>query len=196
MEILNPFAEKINYVYGVIVTLLSMIFGRYWWMFAFFLAANILDYITGWMKFKTKKTESSVKGLQGVIKKLAYWIMILMAFWMSTFFHGIGEMLHVDLKITAALGWFVLATLFINEVRSILENLVECGVHVPSIFIQSLEVANKALHKEDGSLDVDLTSNEEKDIYRINLDIPLEELENKEEIRLKINKVDEANKNE
>lgn len=39
-------------------------------------------------------------------------------------------------------GWFTLATFIINEIRSILENLVILGVDVPSFLINGLEVAS------------------------------------------------------
>ena len=41
--------------------------------------------------------------------------------------------LEIDLHITTALGYFVLASLSINEMRSIVENLVEAGYDVPKI---------------------------------------------------------------
>ena len=37
------------------------------------------------------------------------------------------------------LGWFALASLIINEIRSILENFVEAGYNVPGILISGLE---------------------------------------------------------
>lgn len=190
MDYSTPFQEEINYILGGVVTLLSFLFGSYWWLFAIFLLGNILDYFTGWAKCRINQTESSSKGLKGVLKKFGYWIMIAMSFGLSRFFISVGNMLHINLEITVLLGWFVLATLMVNEARSILENLVECDVKVPDILIRSLDVVNKTLHTMDGSLDIDVTGNEEKDIYRINLDIPLDELEGKEEIRLKINKQD------
>ncbi|RGH96763.1 holin, partial [Coprobacillus sp. AM26-5AC] len=50
-----------------------------------------------------------------------------------------------DLSILAFLGWYVLASLIINEYRSILENLVEAGCDVPQVLIKGLEVASKKI---------------------------------------------------
>lgn len=55
----------------------------------------------------------------------------------------------IDLGITALLGWFVLASLIINEIRSILENLVEAGFNVPVILVKGLEVADKMVNKSE-----------------------------------------------
>lgn len=43
----------------------------------------------------------------------------------------------------------MLASLLINEIRSILENFVETGYHVPAILIKGLEVVDKMVNKED-----------------------------------------------
>ncbi len=39
------------------------------------------------------------------------------------------------------MGWFVLASLTINEARSIVENAVEAGINVPVFLTKGLQVA-------------------------------------------------------
>ena len=46
------------------------------------------------------------------------------------------------------IGWFTLACLIVNEVRSITENLVECGYNVPQVMINGLEIADKMINSE------------------------------------------------
>ena len=43
----------------------------------------------------------------------------------------------------------MLASLLVNEIRSIVENFVEAGFNVPVILIKGLEVADKAINKEN-----------------------------------------------
>ncbi|MCQ4795612.1 phage holin family protein, partial [Anaerofustis stercorihominis] len=86
-------------------------------------------------------------------KKLGYWLMIMVAFGASAIFIEIGKAIGVDLGITTLLGWFVLASLLINEIRSILENFVEAGFNVPIILIKGLEVADKVVNKDGDSED-------------------------------------------
>lgn len=74
-----------------------------------------------------------VKGWKGVLKKLGYWLMVLVAFGAGAVFIEIGDSVWVDLGVTALIGWFVLAYLIINEMRSILENFVEARFKVPAI---------------------------------------------------------------
>ena len=140
--------DTYNAIVGSIVAVLSYIFGEHWILFALFLAFNLADWITGWMKSRIAHKENSKTGWKGVLKKLGYWIMIAVAFGASAVFVEIGKTIGVDLGITTLLGWFVLASLLVNEIRSICENFVEAGYNVPQILIRGLEVADKAINKE------------------------------------------------
>ena len=51
----------------------------------------------------------------------------------------------VDLAFLRLLGWFVLAIYIINEVTSILENMVALGVDVPPILLKGLSAAKTAV---------------------------------------------------
>ena len=73
--------------------------------------------------------------------------MIAVAFGASATFVEIGVTLGINLEITVLLGWFVLASLIVNELRSILENFVEMGYNVPRILTKGLEVADKAINQ-------------------------------------------------
>ena len=151
MNVLNNmnYMDTYNATIGAVVAFLTFIFGEHWVLFALFLLFNVIDYLTGWMKSRLNKKENSVKGWQGVLKKLGYWIMIMIAFAASVLFIEIGNTLGIDLGITTLLGWFVLASLAINELRSIAENLVEAGYNIPNVLIKGLEVADKLVNKEE-----------------------------------------------
>ena len=111
--------DNYNAFVGTVIAVISVIFGEHWYLFALFLALNIADWVTGWMKSRIMKKENSVKGWQGVLK-----------------------------KITTLLGWFVLASLIVNEARSICENFVEAGFNVPKVLSNGLAVADKLINKE------------------------------------------------
>lgn len=141
--------DAYNSIVGAVVAVLTYILGEHWMLFAAFLAFNVIDWVTGWMKSKLNGKENSQAGWKGVLKKLGYWIMIMVAFGASAVFIEIGKTLGINLGITALLGWFVLASLIINEIRSILENLVEAGFNVPVILVKGLEVADKMVNKSE-----------------------------------------------
>ena len=141
MNYAEAIIDGYNAIAGAIVAVLSYILGEHWILFAAFLLLNVADWITGWMKSKMANKENSVRGWKGVLKKLGYWLMIMVAFGASAIFIEIGKAIGVDLGITTLLGWFVLASLLINEIRSILENFVGAGFNVPIILINGVEVA-------------------------------------------------------
>lgn len=138
--------DKVNMIYGLIATIGVTLFGKYWFLFAGFLILNVIDYVTGYCKAKFyNKNESSAIGAKGIFKKVWYWVVIGLAFFISTCFVYMGETIGVDLSFVQLFGWFTLATYLINEIRSILENLVEMNVNVPAFLIAGLAVTQKLL---------------------------------------------------
>lgn len=137
--------EKINFLWGGAVAILSMVFGDFWFLFFAFAILNVVDYITGWIKAYYFGIENSAKGLRGIIKKLGYWIVIAIAFFVAQAFTQLGDNIGIDLGLSNFIGWFTLATFIINEIRSVLENLVEIGVVVPDWLVKGLEIAGKKI---------------------------------------------------
>lgn len=163
MNEMNKILDTYNLAVGGIVTLLAAIFGKYWSLFAIFLLLNLFDYVTGYMKARKLKKESSSVGLAGIVKKLGYWIIIATAFLTAYALTALGkDILNIDLSFLALLGWFTLACLLINEVRSILENLVEYGLNVPYVLIKGLAVTERLLNDTtDNMLGTDEQKSEE-----------------------------------
>lgn len=141
------YMDTLNAVGGTIVAVLTAALGTHWFLFIGFLTLNIIDYITGIRKSRLTGKDNSAKGVKGVWKKLGYWLMVLVAFLASAIFIEIGKTIGIDLAVTAYIGWFTLASLIINELRSILENFVEAGDNVPSVLTKGLEVAENAIKK-------------------------------------------------
>lgn len=149
MKYAEAIIDGYNAITGAVVAVLSYILGEHWLLFVAFLALNVADWLTGWMKSRMAGKENSVAGWKGVLKKLGYWLMIMVAFGAGAVFIEIGRSIGVDLGVTTLLGWFVLASLIINEIRSILENFVEAGYNVPGILISGLKVADKIVNSEN-----------------------------------------------
>ena len=141
--------DSYNAVLGTIIAILTMVFGEHWFIFALFLLLNVADWLTGWMKSRINGVENSVAGWKGVLKKLGYWLMIIVAFAIAAGLIEIGKVINIDLGITTLLGWFVLASLIVNEARSILENFVEAGYDVPAVLTKGLQVADQKLNGMD-----------------------------------------------
>lgn len=141
--------DTYNAFLGTIIAILTMVFGEHWFIFALFLLLNVADWLTGWMKSRINGVENSMAGWKGVLKKLGYWLMIIVAFAIAAGLIEIGKVINIDLGITTLLGWFVLASLIVNEARSILENFVEAGYDVPAVLTKGLQVADQKLNGTD-----------------------------------------------
>lgn len=143
------FIDKYNVIIGGIVAVSTAILGTYWYVFAGYLLCNVLDWITGWYKARKLHKESSRTGLHGILKKIGYWIIILVAFLLPDLLINLGkDLLGVNVDFLLLFGWFTLTCLLINEIRSILENLVECGYQVPEFLIRGLAVTEKLLNAQ------------------------------------------------
>lgn len=146
---MNRIIDKYNMITGGAVVILSAVFGKYWYLFVTFLVFNIFDWLSGWYKARKLKKESSKAGLAGICKKVGYWCIIATAFIVANTFVSMGrDILNVDLSFLLMVGWFTLASLMVNEVRSILENFVELGYDVPEFLIKGLAVTEKLINNK------------------------------------------------
>ena len=147
------FIDYYNVAVGAVVAVLSAVFGVYWYLFAGYLLLNVLDWITGWRRANKLHQESSMVGLRGIVKKTGYWIIVLIAFMIPDLFIKIGrDTLGINLDFLMLLGWFTLATLIVNEIRSILENLVAMDYDVPEILISGLAITEKLIKKKSETI--------------------------------------------
>ena len=147
------FIDHYNMIVGAAVAVFSAVFGIYWYLFAGYLILNVIDWITGWRRANKQHKESSMGGLKGIIKKTGYWIIVLIAFMIPDLFIKLGrDTLGINLEFLMLLGWFTLATLIVNEIRSILENLVEMDYNVPGVLIDGLAVTEKLLKNKSETI--------------------------------------------
>lgn len=132
---------------NLIITILIKVLGNYWYIFLLYMAFNFLDWITGSLRAIKSKTVSSYIGIKGLLKKLGNWIVIGLAFSFSSLFVIIGKkIININLTIMYSLGWFTFSLLIINEIISIVENLVALNIKVPNIFIKSLKTTHSVLN--------------------------------------------------
>ena len=90
-------------------------------------------------------------------------MIIAIAFAVSGFLISLGAQLGVDLGFLQLLGWFVLAVYIINELTSIVENMVALGIDVPEIFIKGLNAVRTVVNDAgDRVIPEDSDKDEEK----------------------------------
>ena len=142
--------DAYNLTAGAILALLTEIFHQYGMVLVTFLVFNIIDWLTGTFKARLAGSESSISGLKGICKKLGYWVLIFVAFMTGQNLVILGREMGFAFDAAAYLGWLTLATLVVNEARSIVENLVQMGVKVPEVLTRGLAVACEQLAAAGG----------------------------------------------
>lgn len=112
-----------------------------------FMAAVVIDYVTGWIKAKYFLRDwNSKTGLQGIIKKVMYFVMIGTAFLIGWGIKEMGEGAGLNLEFALLIGWYVTAVMLVNEFTSILENLyVIMPEKVPVWLIKTLKIADETI---------------------------------------------------
>ena len=155
---MNSVIDKYDAALGAAIAFFAAIFGEFWFLLALYLLFQILDWLTGWRKAYLLGRESSRVGFAGILKKLGYWAVIIVGFGFSLALRELSQKLGltsgINIQLIMGLGWFVLASLLVNEARSILENLVEIGYKIPLFLVKGLAVTDRLINtRANGLLD-------------------------------------------
>ncbi len=111
--------------------------------------AMLVDYITGITSAYINRELSSKVGLRGIVKKISY--MALVAVAMGADYLIYGGFSAINIQINYDLWFSVLVTIWlvINEMISILENLVKIGVPIPGFLTKLIGKLKTEADKEN-----------------------------------------------
>lgn len=118
------------------------------WLLVFYLGIKTIDMILGILKAYKNKNYRSRKMRDGIIR----WIAELMAI-------AFVLMLDMFLGLKFTLIGLTVALFAYKEAGSIIENLGECGVTLPSIISEKLEVLNTNKKNKDVEIKDDIEKN-------------------------------------
>ena len=111
---------------------------------------NVVDYVTGLLAvpYRTESV-SSYKGIRGIIKKICMWLLVLIGAWIDILINYTIEYTGIGLKLPFVVATVVAVWLVVNEIISILENMLDIGVHMPPFLLPVVkyirqQVENKA----------------------------------------------------
>ena len=149
MKITDKIGEA-GFTMSAFITAAAALFNRVPTLLILFMIAVVVDYLTGWIKAAFFLKEwSSKTGLQGIIKKAMYFVLIGVAFMVGYGIKELGVQIGFDLGFSIYIGWYTVAVLLINELTSILENLyVIMPGKIPIWLVKILKIADDKLdHK-------------------------------------------------
>lgn len=136
-----------GFTMSAFITAAAALFNRVPTLLILFMIAVVVDYLTGWIKAAFFLKEwSSKTGLQGIIKKAMYFVLIGVAFMVGYGIKELGVQIGFNLGFSIYIGWYTVAVLLINELTSILENLyVIMPDNVPVWLVKILKIADNKL---------------------------------------------------
>lgn len=123
----------IKNLFSVIAGLLSGFLGVVGVPLAILVGFNIIDYITGITAAKNRGQKiDSAKGLGGIVKKILMWLLVIVAYMVDALIVYSANRLGINIAFTTTIASITCVWLAVNECISILENIVDAGVEVPS----------------------------------------------------------------
>ena len=147
---MEKFITKIGgagFTMSAFITAVAAAFNKIPTLLLLFIAAVVIDYITGWVKAAFFLREwNSKSGLQGIVKKAMYFVLIAVAFIIGYGIEQMGVQIGFELEFSVYIGWYVVAVMLINELTSILENLYVINpAMVPVWLVKILKIADNKL---------------------------------------------------
>lgn len=126
---------------------------------------NVVDYLTG-LAAASYRTEqvSSYKGIRGIIKKVCMWILVLIGSWVDILVQYAVEVAGSQMKIPFIVATVVAVWLVVNEIISILENMIDIGVKMPPFLLPIVKNIQKQVEEvADITADITKETKEEED---------------------------------
>lgn len=95
-------------------------------------AFNVIDYITGLFAASKRAGQiSSYKSIRGIIKKVCMWLLVIVGALLDVLINYAVQSAGIEFKIKFLVAIIVAIWLVINEVISILENMIDIGIQMP-----------------------------------------------------------------
>lgn len=93
---------------------------------------NLVDYITGLIAAKYRTEDiNSYKSIRGIFKKVCMWLLVLIGAWIDALINYTVQAVGVNLTMPFIVATVVAVWLTVNEMISILENMLDIGVDMP-----------------------------------------------------------------
>lgn len=116
---------------------------------------NIMDYATGICAAKYRdESVNSYKGMRGIVKKVCMYLLIVVGAMMDCLLDYAVTYIGMEIALTFIVATIVAVWLIVNEIISILENMLDIGVDMPPFLLPLVknikaQVEDKARVKEE-----------------------------------------------
>lgn len=114
---------------------------------------NVIDYITGlWAAGYRTESVNSYKGIRGIIKKVCMWLLVVIGAWIDILINYAIECAGISLTIPFVVATVVAVWLVVNEIISILENMLDIGVRMPPFLLPVVKYIRRQVEEKAESV--------------------------------------------
>ncbi len=118
--------------------------------------SNVIDYITGLAAVPYRQGQvSSYKSIRGIIKKVCQWLLVLVGAWIDILVNYAIECAGADLALPFVVATVVAVWLVVNEIISILENMIDIGVRMPPFLLPAVKYIKKQVEDKAAVMEQD-----------------------------------------
>ena len=90
---------------------------------------NIIDYITGLIASKYRQEQiNSYKGMRGIVKKVCMWLLVIVGAMLDVLIKYATQTMGFNIQVPFIVATLVAVWIVVNEIISILENIVDIGI--------------------------------------------------------------------
>ncbi len=109
---------------------------------------NIIDYITGLIASKYRQEQiNSYKGMRGIIKKVCMWLLVVVGSMVDVLIKYATQTMGFNIQVPFIVATLVAVWIVINEIISILENLIDIGIALPPFLMPIVKRIKKEVEK-------------------------------------------------
>lgn len=129
--------KQFKTIFTTVGSFLSSLLGVLYIPTLLMVLCNIIDYVTGLMaaKYRADGTISSYKSFRGIAKKVAMWLLVVVGAVIDQLLLYASHTVGITLPFTFLISCIVAVWITCNELISILENIVDIGVEIPSFLM-------------------------------------------------------------
>ena len=114
---------------------------------------NVIDYITGlWAAGYRTESVNSYKGIRGIIKKVCMWLLVVIGAWIDILINYAIECAGIHFTIPFVVATVVAVWLVVNEIISILENMLDIGVRMPPFLLPVVKYIRRQVEEKAESV--------------------------------------------
>lgn len=129
-------ANQMKAIVIAIASALSSMLGVLYIPVLLMVACNVIDYATGLMATPNRNCGiSSYRSMKGIFKKVAMWLLVAVGAIIDQLLKYTTETIGISLPFAFLCACIVAVWITCNELISILENMVDIGINIPTFLL-------------------------------------------------------------